>query len=128
VSLIIKPDGSSFQRPHQSRAAWRRLEKRPRETARAKAWRPAPGTRLTEANLSLYEAELGLVAVAVERGFQIGRILDYDQRRNVFTVVGTMMRTRKPIEARVAGWRVSQPVIAARLIAGVDQLRPGADV
>ena len=122
MSLIIKPDGTSYTRRHISRAAWRKLEKRPRAPARAKPWIPHEGTRLTEAGLSLYEAELGVAAVGWESGFVVGRILGYDQRKNVFHVVGKRMKDRKAMEARMAGWRVSQAVLSARLMAGVDRL------
>ena len=92
------------------------------DTDRAKAWEPTPGTKLTGADLSLYETELGVAAVAYDSGFIVGRILGYDQHKNVFTVVGTRRGDSKPVEAKIAGWRVAQEVIAARVMCGVKQL------
>lgn len=104
----------------------RRLYKPERAPARAKHWQPTPGVKLTEADLSLYEAELGIAAAAHDNGFKVGRILDYDRVKNVFHVVGTRYKDRKPIEARIAGWRVSSAIIAARTMAGVGRLTRGA--
>lgn len=127
MSLIIKPDGTSFYRPHQSALTLRKLNKRPRAPARAKHWRPAPGTRLTEANLSLYEAELGVAAVAWDDyGLKVGRILGYDALTNTFTV--TAKRPGLAYDTKIPGWRVSQAILAARIIAGVKQLKREVDL
>ena len=122
ASLIVKPDGTTHTRKHQSYTTWRRLEKRPRAPARYKSWKPTPGVKLTEADLSLYEAELGIAAVGWDSGFVVGRILGYDATKNAFTVVGKRLADGKALEARMAGWRVSRAVIAARIIAGVSRL------
>lgn len=100
----------------------RRLYKPDRAPARAKAWAPAPGTKLTEADLSLYEAELGIAAVGYDSGFIVGRIIGYDSKKNAFHVTGKRLRDGKALDARMAGWRVSRAVIAARIIAGVPRL------
>lgn len=107
-----------------------------RAPARAKHWKPAAGAKLTESDLSLYEAELGIAAVAEELNIKVGRILDYDQSANIFTVVGNRIAGRnpsakrgkriilnpKPLEMEIAGWRVSQAVVAARVMLGVTRL------
>lgn len=100
----------------------RRLYKPERAAARVKHWKPSPGVRLTEAGLSLYEAELGIAAVAYKEGFRVGRVLGYDERGNVFHVVGVRFWDSKPVDAKIPGWRVSQAVIAARVIVGVKRL------
>ena len=100
----------------------RRLYKPDRAPARAKAWQPAPGVKLTEAGLSLYEAELGIAAVGWDSGIGVGRVIGYDQQANVFHVVGKRLKDKKVVDARIAGWRVSQAVVAARIIAGVKRL------
>jgi hypothetical protein len=123
MSLIIKTDGSTRQRKHTSHDTWHRLEKRPRAPARAKPWKPTPGVKLTEAGLSQYEAELGVAAVGYDVGVIVGRILGYDQHRNVFTIVGKRLVDRKAVEARFSGSRVSSAILAARYIAGVKSLK-----
>jgi hypothetical protein len=114
----------------------RRWYKPEREPARFKHWKPVPGQKLTESDLSLYEAELGLAAVADEHKVRIGRILDYDALANVFTIVGNRIKSYnpnakrgkrvvldpKPVEMEIAGWRVSQAVVAARVMLGVTRL------
>lgn len=109
-------------KPERDRWAYHPDGRRYWDTARYKAWQPDPGVRLTEANLSLYEAELGVAAVAYDSGFRVGRILGYDQHANVFHVVGKAFLDRKPVDAKIMGSRVSREVIAARIIAGVDRL------
>lgn len=126
-ALIIKPDGTTKTRKHTSHDAWRKLEKRPRAPARFRHWKPEQGQKLTEAGLTLYEAELGIAAVAEDHGFKVGRVLGYDGHANMFHVVGTRYRDRKPVDAKIAGWKVSQAIICARLIAGVDRLERGAE-
>jgi len=100
----------------------RRLYRPDRAPARAKHWTPPPGVRLTEANLSLYEAELGVAAVGWDSGFIVGRILGYDSRTNMFRCVGKRMSDKVAAEADIPGARVSASVIAARIIAGVPRL------
>lgn len=107
--------------------ARRRLYKPDRAPPRFRHWKPTPGVKLTEAGLSLYEVELGVAAVAYNSGFRVGRILGYDKDRNVFHVVGTRYKDSKPIDAKVAGWRVSRAVLECRLIAGVSSLTRGAE-
>ena len=134
MSLIVRTDGTSFQRKHLSRAAWRKLEKRPRAPARYKAWQPQPGIRLTEADLSLYEAELGVRAVCQEH-YQMrpGRILGYDPTQNRFLVIGKATKLNlatgkwvideaQLVEQWIPGPLVSTAVVSARVIAGVDRL------
>jgi hypothetical protein len=100
----------------------RNLYKRERKPARARAWAPTPGTKLTEADLSQYEAELGIAAAGYDHGIIVGRILGYDQRTNAFTVVGKRRMDGKAVEAVLPGPLVSSGVIAARIIANVKRL------
>ncbi len=105
----------------------RRLYKPDRAPPRYKHWKPSPGDKLTEAGLSLYEAELGIAAVAYNSGFRVGRILGYDKHKNMFHVVGTRAKDKKPVDAKIAGWRVSRAILECRLIAGVAHLERGAE-
>lgn len=90
---------------------------------RVTAWQPEPGTKLTEANLSLYEAELGIAAVMEdEYGVRVGRILGYDAHTNMFHCVGKRLLDRKAVDVQIAGYRVSAAILAARMLAGVDRI------
>ena len=114
----------------------RRMYRPDRLPARAKAWNPGPNATFTEAKLTLYEAELGIAAVADDHDVRVGRILGYDKATNLFTIVGNRIKERrmhlrngkriilnpKPVEMVIAGWRVSTAVVAARYIAGVPNL------
>ena len=102
--------------------ARRRLYKPERKPGRVKAWMPAPGTKLTEADLSQYEAELGIAATGFDRGIIVGRILGYDRHRNAFTVVGKRRMDGKAVEAIFPGSVVSSAIVAARIIANVKRL------
>lgn len=102
--------------------AKRRLYKPDRAPARAKHWRHDPSVRLTEADLSLYEAEIGIAAVGWDSGIGVGRVLGYDPHRNVFHVVGKRVKDKRAVDCEIAGWRVSQAVVAARILAGVKRL------
>lgn len=119
----------------------RRLYKPDRAPARFKHWTPGIGVKLTEANLSLYEAELGVAAVADDHNVRIGRILGYDPFLNVFHAVGNRIKTRrpwlkqgkrveldpKPVDIQIPGRKVSEAIVAARIIAGLARLtRPMA--
>lgn len=134
ASLIVKPDGTTTKRKHVSREAWRRLEKRPRAPARHKHWKPEPGVKLTEADLSLYETELGVRAVGQDDfKVRVGRILGYDQHLNEFTVVGKATRIdlrtgrwvideSRVVELQIPGRLVSAAVLSARIMAGVSRI------
>ncbi len=134
ASLVIKPDGTTATRRYISHEAWRRLEKRPRAPARARHWTPAPGVRLTEAGLSLYEAELGVRAVGQDKyQMRVGRILDYDPAGNRFLVVGKATRLNlftakweidesRVVEQWIPGPLVSAAVVSARVMVGVSRL------
>jgi hypothetical protein len=93
------------------------------DTARAKAWAgPGPGIRMTEADLSLYEAELGVAAVGWDTGFGVGRILGYNPHTNMFRVVGKRVSDGKAGETNIPGRLVSACIIAARMITHQDRL------
>lgn len=114
----------------------RRLYKPDRLPPRAKHWSPAIGVKLTEADLSLYEAELGVAAVADDNNVRVGRILGYDPLANRFYVTGNRIKKRrpwlkqgkrieldpKPVDVEIPGRLVSEAVVAARVIAGVKRL------
>ena len=100
----------------------RRLYKPDRLPPRARAWDPGPNAMFTEANLSLYEAEIGLAAVGFDSGVVVGRILGYDKRKNIFHVTGKRMVDNKAVDASIAGSRVSRAIISARILAGVSRL------
>lgn len=117
--------------------ARRRLYRPDRAPARVKPWSPPPGVKLTEAGLSLYEAELGIAAVANdEYNMRVGRILGYDPFTNIFRVVGNKIKAKrlwkrqgdrieldpKPVEQNIPGRRVSEAILAARIITGMKQL------
>lgn len=114
----------------------RRLYKPDRIPARAKPWRQNMGVQLTEANLSLYEAELGVAAVADSMNLRVGRIMGYDLHANTFFVTGCRIKKRnphkrqgdrveldpKPIDFELAGPEVAAAVIAARTMTGLSRL------
>lgn len=108
------------------------------DTARAKAWKPPRGMKLTEADLSLYEAVLGTRAVGQNHySMRVGRILDYDRIGNRFLVVGKptykaadglfYVDESQIVERWIPGGLVSTAVISARVLAGVARLERGAD-
>jgi hypothetical protein len=94
------------------------------------------GVKLTESNLSLYEAELGVAAVADGMNLRVGRIMGYDPRANTFYVTGCRIKKRdpskrqgnrveldpKPIDFELAGPEVAAAVVAARTMTGLSRL------
>lgn len=96
-----------------------------REPARIHGWDPPAGVTITPARLSGYEATLGVAAACRIRGHKACRVLGYDQRVNLFTVLACRLVDAKMVEISLPGRIVSAPVLELRLIFGVPHLTRG---
>lgn len=125
-------------KPERDRWAYHKDGRRYFDTARARAWVPDPGVKLTEADLTAYEAGLGCRAVGQNKyHMRVGRILDYDRIGNQFLVVGKptykgpdglfYVDESEVVERWLPGRLVSSAVVSARVIAGRARLERGAD-